>query len=479
MLYHNVRVLAHAGGAIDAAVVCLGALAGRAIGANLGLWPTEARLGMLIVPALAFTVAFLMFGSRMRLYHPWRTETLSRELVALSEATVCAMGLAILVAGVLGTVWSAPELAGMLLSGWLALIVVRAAMRWLIRRQRRRGDDYRVWLVVGRNDRSTELLNEILANPQYGIRIAMILDVGGAEPDRAQPDHPALLAGNVPVRMLADAESLRQVLAGQVIDEVVITLPVRSCYDMTQDMLRICAAAGISVKLLPEVFVVPESSRHVAVIGRIPVLTHYSGTGHYEQLLLKRLIDMAGAAVALLLTLPLLALVAVGVKLSSPGPLLFRQTRVGLHGRHFSMIKIRTMHVDAEQRRAELTLLNERDGTAFKLRNDPRITRVGRWLRKFHLDELPQLWNVLIGDMSLVGPRPLPVHEANGNEWWQRRRLTVPPGLTCLWQLKDDPVIPFQQWMRMDMEYIDRWSVWLDLKIILLTFGTLARGRGW
>jgi lipopolysaccharide/colanic/teichoic acid biosynthesis glycosyltransferase len=183
--------------------------------------------------------------------------------------------------------------------------------------------------------------------------------------------------------------------------------------------------------------------------------------------------------VGLVLALPLLAVVALWVKLSSPGPLLFRQTRVGLHGRHFSMIKIRTMYVDAEQRRADLVRHNERDGTAFKLRNDPRITRAGRWLRKFHVDELPQLWNVLVGDMSLVGPRPLPVHEANGNEWWQRRRLTVPPGLTCLWQLKDDAMIPFQQWMRMDMEYIDRWSVWLDLKIILLTFGTLARGRGW
>jgi lipopolysaccharide/colanic/teichoic acid biosynthesis glycosyltransferase len=244
-------------------------------------------------------------------------------------------------------------------------------------------------------------------------------------------------------------------------------------------MLRICSAAGISVKLLPEAFAVPESSRHLAAIGNIPVLTHYSGTGHYGQLLLKRFIDMVGATAGLALALPLLLPVALWVKRGSPGPLFFRQTRVGLHGRHFSMVKIRTMYVDAELRADELAQLNERDGTAFKLRNDPRITAAGRWLRKFHVDELPQLWNVLVGDMSLVGPRPLPVKEANGNEWWQRRRLTVPPGLTCLWQLEDDPVIPFQQWMRMDMDYIDRWSVWLDLKIILLTFGTLVRGRGW
>ena len=476
MLYHNVKVLAHAASAIDAAVVCAGALAARALGATWGLWPAAPDFGALSVLAVTFVVAFIVIGGRMRLYHPWRTESLLREFSALTEATLYAMGLAMMVVGVLGIHWGGPKLAAMLLGGWLSLMVARSVMRWIIRRQRRRGDDYRVWLVVGRNPRSTALLDEILSNPQYGIRIAAVLDVGEGDDKR---ETPASLPDGVPVRTLSDAEGLRDVLTTQVIDEVVITLPVRSCYDLIQSMLSICSAAGISVKLLPEAFVVPESNRHLTTIGNITVLTHYSGTGHYGLLLLKRLIDMAGAAVGLVLTLPLLVAAALSVKLSSPGPLLFRQTRVGLHGRHFSMIKIRTMYIDAEQRRAELTSHNERDGTAFKLRNDPRITRAGRLLRKFHIDELPQLWNVLVGDMSLVGPRPLPVHEASGNEWWQRRRLTVPPGLTCLWQLQDDPEIPFQQWMRMDMEYIDRWSVWLDLKIILLTFGTLARGRGW
>jgi exopolysaccharide biosynthesis polyprenyl glycosylphosphotransferase len=476
MLYHNVRVLAHAGSAVDAAVVCLGALAGRALCASAGLAPKAPDLQPLGVLALAFALAFVIIGGRMRLYHPWRTETLLSELVALSEAALCAMGLAILVASVLGLSRGGPELASMVLGGWLTLMLLRICMRWVIRRWRRRGDDYRVWLMVGRNARSTALLNEIESNPQYGIRIAAILDVGATGVDG---ERTAIAPGKVPVHTLPDAEALREILATQVIDEVVITLPVRSCYDLIQSMLRICSAAGISVKLLPEAFAMPESSRHLAAIGPIPVLTHYSGTGHYGQLLLKRFIDMAGSLLGLMLALPLLVPVAVWAKRSSPGPLFFKQTRVGLHGRHFNMIKIRTMYVDAEQRRCELAQLNERDGTAFKLRNDPRITPAGRWLRKFHIDELPQLWNVLVGDMSLVGPRPLPVKEANGNEWWQRRRLTVPPGLTCLWQLQDDPVIPFQQWMRMDMDYIDRWSVWLDLKIIVLTFGTLVRGRGW
>ncbi|MDO9091250.1 MAG: exopolysaccharide biosynthesis polyprenyl glycosylphosphotransferase [Rubrivivax sp.] len=484
MLYHNVRVLAHAASVIDATVVCAAA---SLVWWLAGLDEAVPWTPALSVLLLTFAAAFMLIGGRMRLYHPWRTESLWRELLALSEATAYALGLGTLAATVLVGQLPGPLLAAMLGAGWLALMAFRASTRWLLRRLRSRGDDYRVWLVVGHNSRSAELMADIRANPQYGVRIAALLDVAGASTGRvpstssshSPPPHHVPLPDGVDVQTLADAEGLRAVLSMQVIDEVVITLPVRSCYDLIQDMLRICSQAGISVKLLPEAFVVPESSRHLATIGRTPVLTHYSGTGHYGQLLLKRLIDMLGAAAGLLLLSPLLLLLLLAVRLGSPGPALFRQTRTGLHGRPFTMLKIRTMFVDAEARKTELSDLNERDGTAFKLKDDPRITPIGRRLRKFHIDELPQLWNVLVGDMSLVGPRPLPVREATGNEWWQRRRLTVPPGLTCLWQLKDDPVIPFQQWMRMDMDYIDRWSVWLDLKIIVQTFGTLVRGRGW
>jgi exopolysaccharide biosynthesis polyprenyl glycosylphosphotransferase len=475
LLYHNVRVLAHAASLIDASVVC-GAMAavwwldGNRVAEGEEVWASE-----LTVLLVAFSIAFMVIGGRMRLYHPWRTESVWRELLALTEATAYAMGLATLSATVLMHEIPGLRLGAMMAAGLLVLLMFRASARLLIRRLRRQGDDYRLWLVVGHNSRSDALLNEIRRNPQYGIRIAALMDVADAGATQARmPEH-----DGIAVQALANAEDLREVLAGQVIDEVVITLPVRTCYDLIHDMLRICAQAGISVKLLPEAFVVPKSSRHLALIGETAVLTHYSGTGRYGQLLLKRLIDMLGASLGLLLIGPiLLALMAV-VRLASPGPALFRQTRTGLHGRPFTLLKLRTMHVDAEARRKDLDQHNERDGTAFKLKNDPRITGIGRWLRRFHIDELPQLWNVLVGDMSLVGPRPLPVNEATGDEWWQRRRLAVPPGLTCLWQLEDDPVIPFQQWMQMDMDYIDRWSIWLDLKIIVLTFGTLARGRGW
>jgi lipopolysaccharide/colanic/teichoic acid biosynthesis glycosyltransferase len=185
------------------------------------------------------------------------------------------------------------------------------------------------------------------------------------------------------------------------------------------------------------------------------------------------------ASVGLVLLSPLFGVIAAAIKLSSPGPVFFQQTRVGLHGRHFSMVKFRSMVRDAPMRQIELHRLKDTEGLAFKLKDDPRITPLGKALRRYHLDELPQLWNVLLGDMSLVGPRPLPPDEAQGDAWWQRRRLSMPPGLTCFWQVAGDHKISFQKWMKLDLAYIDNWSVWLDIKLIASTVGTLVRGKGW
>ena len=196
-------------------------------------------------------------------------------------------------------------------------------------------------------------------------------------------------------------------------------------------------------------------------------------------LAVKRVIDVVGAFVGLILLSPLFFVVALAIKLTSRGPVFFVQTRIGLHGRQFRMIKFRSMTADAPHRRTELEEFNETDGPAFKIKDDPRIMPLGRLLRRFHVDEFPQLLNVLIGDMSLVGPRPLPPKEAHGNEWWQRRRLSMPPGLTCFWQVLGDPRLPHRQWMQLDLAYIDRWSLWLDLRLIASTFATMIQGKGW
>jgi lipopolysaccharide/colanic/teichoic acid biosynthesis glycosyltransferase len=191
----------------------------------------------------------------------------------------------------------------------------------------------------------------------------------------------------------------------------------------------------------------------------------------------KRLMDLLGALAGLMILAPLLLLVAIAVKLTSRGPAIFSQWRSGLGGRRFRMFKFRTMVSDAEQLRAAYLLRNEQDGPAFKITNDPRVTWLGRWLRITSVDEFPQLWNVLRGEMSLVGPRPLPCHEAAACEMWQRRRLDVTPGLTCLWQTRGRPRTSFALWMRQDLQYNRMQSFWTDLKLILLTIPTVLKNR--
>jgi lipopolysaccharide/colanic/teichoic acid biosynthesis glycosyltransferase len=192
----------------------------------------------------------------------------------------------------------------------------------------------------------------------------------------------------------------------------------------------------------------------------------------------KRTMDIIGAGCGLLLASPVMALIAVGIKLTSPGPVMFKQRRCGLGGRPFEIFKFRTMCVDAEAKKQALRSISEQDGPAFKLKNDPRVTTIGKLLRKTSLDELPQFWNVLRGDMSLVGPRPLPVDEQNGCDQWQRNRLDVTPGLTCIWQIKGRSQVSFADWVRMDVHYLRRRTLMHDLKILLQTVPAVLLRRG-
>ena len=195
--------------------------------------------------------------------------------------------------------------------------------------------------------------------------------------------------------------------------------------------------------------------------------------------MIKRLLDVLGSAVALIVHLPILAIIAIAIKLDSRGPVFFVQERVGLNRRKFRALKFRTMATDAEERIKELEDKNEVRGAAFKMRNDPRVTRVGHILRKLSLDELPQFFNVLRGDMSLVGPRPLPLRDVERiDEQWQKRRFSVKPGITCLWQVNGRHEISFEHWMEMDLQYIDNWSLKLDFEILMKTIPAVLRGSG-
>jgi exopolysaccharide biosynthesis polyprenyl glycosylphosphotransferase len=211
----------------------------------------------------------------------------------------------------------------------------------------------------------------------------------------------------------------------------------------------------------------------------LALVSNYTGAMGGWQVEVKRLLDILISGIALLIFLPFFLITAIAIKLTSSGPVFFVQERIGLNKRRFRVYKFRTMVPDAEKKQAELEFLNEVSGPIFKIKKDPRVTSVGRILRKLSIDEVPQLFNVLKGDMSLVGPRPLPIKDYNGfSEDWHRRRFSVRPGITCLWQVNGRSSLPFERWMEMDMEYIDKWSLWLDLKILAKTFPSVLRGSG-
>jgi exopolysaccharide biosynthesis polyprenyl glycosylphosphotransferase len=216
------------------------------------------------------------------------------------------------------------------------------------------------------------------------------------------------------------------------------------------------------------------------LFGSQPMLVFRSTPDVSWSLLVKRSVDLVCALIGLILLAPLMLIVALLIRITSPGPAIFAQTRCGKHGEPFRMFKFRSMYSDAEQRRHELEEYNQMSGPVFKLDNDPRITPLGRWLRRYSIDELPQLFNVLTGQMSLVGPRPLPTYEVeNFANRAQRRRLSVKPGITCLWQISGrSEVKDFETWVKLDLEYIDNWSIWLDFHILFLTLPAVLAGSG-
>jgi exopolysaccharide biosynthesis polyprenyl glycosylphosphotransferase len=260
----------------------------------------------------------------------------------------------------------------------------------------------------------------------------------------------------------------------------VILSAAHTYFGQVERAIEVCEREGVEVWLLADFFKTQVSRTTLDELMGRPTLVFRSAPEASWQRVAKDFMDILGALVLVLLALVPMAVIALLIRLTSPGPVLFRQQRSGLHGRPFNMLKFRTMVTNAEQLKIELAALNEMSGPVFKITNDPRVTKVGRFLRRWSLDELPQLFNVLRGEMSLVGPRPLPVAEVERfDDPADRRRLSVKPGLTCLWQVGGrNEVRSFKDWVQLDLEYIDHWSLWLDLKILARTIPAVLRGTG-
>jgi exopolysaccharide biosynthesis polyprenyl glycosylphosphotransferase len=321
-------------------------------------------------------------------------------------------------------------------------------------------------LVVGHGPRALALGRRIEALAEEGQRLLGFVSDAGESGQVS-------LTKPYPLHPLAH---LPELLRRHVIDEVLFAVESDRLKELEETLL-LCDEEGVRTRISVDFFPHVNSELYLDRLGSLPMLT-FSATPHDEvRLLLKRVVDVVVAGLALIVLSPLLAVTALLVKLSSKGPVIFRQQRCGLNGRQFQVLKFRSMVANAEELKEGLRHLNEKT-TQFKIRNDPRLTTIGRWMRKFSVDELPQLWNVLMGDMSLVGPRPAVPEEVAVYERWQRRRLRMRPGLTCLWALNGRDLLDFESCMRMDMEYIDNWSLSLDTRILLRTVPQVLLGRG-
>ncbi len=363
--------------------------------------------------------------------------------------------------------------------------VVQASYRLLARRMRRylqtgfTGHGY--YLIVGTGPKAVEVAQSIERSIQRnsGHGIGPKQDQGDRivgfvrEPGAPDPD-PGQLLGSYP---LYELDQVPRMLEEHIVDEVLFAVSKANLESM-EELFLTCEEQGVRTRVLVDFFPHFRSEITLDRLDHLPLLT-FSTTPENEYLLfLKRAIDIALSSLLLVLGLPFLLAIALIVRLSSPGPVVYRQLRCGLNGRRFWLYKFRSMYENAEQDRQMLDHLNEMDGPVFKISGDPRATRVGRFLRSTSLDELPQLVNILQGDMSFVGPRPPLPEEVARYEKWQRRRLRMKPGLTCLWILEGRNELSFARWMKLDMEYIDHWSLALDFKIMLRTIPRVLTGRG-
>ena len=429
-----------------------------------GEWQSSVGLAWLLLVGYAVTwVALLgLYGS----YRPRTHWSAQGEAAAIVRATMI-LGLVSLSALFLLDLVDVSRLVIVVLLPLQAIttILFRAGLRSVLGAVRRQGRNLRRVIVVGTGPAALAFARQLEDHWSLGLIVDGLVG--------PMPDEPI---GRWAV--LGPIDQLPSILHDRVVDEVAISLPPDEAYRL-ESISRLAADQGKTVRIPLEIPAVALASGHVEDLDGTPVLSIVSGPDRELALATKRLIDIVGATIGLILLSPILLGVAIAIAATDGRPVLFRQQRAGLNGRPFQIVKFRTMGRDADEHRAELRAQNEIDGNAsFKMTNDPRVTSIGRMLRRTSLDELPQLWNVLRGEMSLVGPRPHPFDEVAGYNDWHRRRLSMKPGITGLWQVGGRTEPSFDRWVIKDLEYIDRWSLWLDLRVIAKTVPALLRAEG-
>jgi exopolysaccharide biosynthesis polyprenyl glycosylphosphotransferase len=431
---------------------------------GLATWPNY-----YLILTLAVATQYIAFRT-FSLYEPFRTQRFG----AIFGKIVKSVAFGILLLSFCLYLIHYQDISRLLIFHFALLLVIlltasKAVIYAALKYQRQRDFNTRNVLIVGCRRMAVEMIKAILKNPGSGYRILGCLEMDGGED--AQPVGTKVYRE---VKIIGTLSDFRELLIRETVDEIVFAQILERIENITE-MIQFAEELGINVRIMPDfqiqrVMYRPETARvYMEQFVGMPTIALSSTPSREGELAVKSIIDYLGAGLGLLLLAPVMLLISVAIRLGSPGPVLFAQERCGLNGRRFMVYKFRTMYENAEAQLEELRARNEMRGPVFKMTNDPRITPIGKFLRKTSLDELPQLFNVLRGEMSLVGPRPPIPAEVEQYLPWQRRRLSMKPGLTCIWQVNGRNNIDFEHWMRLDLQYIDNWSLWLDLKLLLLT----------
>ncbi len=460
-------------------ILDLGVMLGSLLGALLlqsphsaGQWLT----GLLQAPLrpmdgvalLLLLIAWNRLFARFGLYEVRRLDDRPKEWLDIAKAVTSGT----LLVAALALLMAKPLQKETIFAFYAICLFVSIGSRTLVRAGlvflRSHGRNLRHVVFVGSGPQTVDLARKVLQRADLGYRMLGFVD------DR--PQNTRLWQG----KWLCTLDAFPDYLLRHDVDEVIITLPIQTYYEQIRLITRLCGEKAIPCRVPSDWIELKTASTSAYELNGVRMLTIVStGQARFSHLLLKRLIDFFLAGLGMALLAPVFLVVSFLINVTSPGPVLFKQERVGYNRRRFTIYKFRTMVNGAEALQAQLEHLNESDGATFKIAADPRITPVGRWLRKTSIDEIPQLLNVLKGEMSLVGPRPLPVRDVNKiYEQWPIRRFSMRPGLTCLWQINGRNRLHFNEWMRLDLQYIDEWSIWLDFKIMFRTIPEVIKASG-
>lgn len=437
-------------------------------------WIRQVELAYL-VPFSAYLPSVLaLVGIQVFIYWVEGAYRIDRKKTLLDEIYIVLRGTLIGIATMIVIVFlTTPIYHSRLIFGYAGIVILffvgsaRAIERYVITWRRKRGLGVSRLLIVGAGEIGRSIMRTTVARPELGYKIVGFVD---DDPERAQTD-----IGNYPA--LGTTDKLPYLMDTHDVDQVIITLPWIS-HQKILDIMHRCARNNIRVRIVPDLFQMTLSRVIVEQLDGIPLLGMREPSLHHWQALFKRTIDLCMASLSLTALSPLMLGVAIAIKLDSPGPIIFKQTRLGRNQQRFTCLKFRSMHVGAESKLEELREENESTEPTFKMQDDPRQTRVGRMLRRTSVDELPQLWNVLKGDMSIIGPRPPIPSEVEEYDAWHLRRLEVRPGITGLWQVSGRSDLTFDEMVLLDIYYIENWSPLLDLRILLKTIPTVILGQG-